>query len=136
MRVLVADDNAKLLASIRQLLAAEPNLSEIGQASDGDEALDAALSGDWDVVVLDVSMPKKSGLQVLQRLRIAKPHLPVVILSVHSSPVYVLTALGAGALGYINKEAAAEELAPAIRCAAKGDVYVAAKIRELLGWDS
>lgn len=123
IRVLVADDHTIVRTGIRHVLEGEPGFDVVGEASTGSDAL--ALAGELrpDVVVLDISMPGASGLQVAARLRTGSSPPRVLILSMHDNPEYVLESVRAGAHGYLLKDTAATELRTAIRAVCRGDSY-------------
>jgi DNA-binding NarL/FixJ family response regulator len=123
IKVLIADDHAIVRKGLKEILAEASADTVVGEARNGEEALMRSLEEDWDVVILDISMPHLSGLQVLRQIKRARPHLPVLILSMHAEWHYVSGALRAGAAGYLNKETAPEELVKAIRVVIAGGTY-------------
>ena len=123
IRVLVADDHAVVREGIRAVLASTPDFEVVGEAGDGAEALDLAASLEPDVLVLDLTMPKLSGLTVAERLRSARSPTRVLILSMHDHPEYVLQAVRAGASGYVLKDAQPDELRAAVRAVRGGREY-------------
>jgi DNA-binding NarL/FixJ family response regulator len=131
-RVLVADDHALLRSGVRQLLEAEPGIVEIGEAGSGRETLDALRTGNWDLLILDINMPDRSGLDVLRHVRSVYPDTRVLVLSGFSERQYALNVLRAGASGYVNKEMAPEELLSAVRTVLHGRRYVTPVLAELL----
>lgn len=124
LRVLVADDHGFVRAGLKQILLEADPACVVGEATNGGEALEKALTEDWDVVILDISMPVQSGLQVLRDLRAQRPLLPVIMLSMHSGPAYVQGAFNLGADGYLNKDAAPDELVEAISQVLAGSKYL------------
>jgi DNA-binding NarL/FixJ family response regulator len=106
-----------------------------GEASSGEEAIRLARTGEWDVVLLDISMPDKNGVDTLAEIKRHRPELPVVMLSMHPESQYAVSLLRAGASGYVSKEGAPEELVHAIRTVAQGRRYVSATLGELLAAD-
>jgi len=131
-RVLVADDHALLRSGVRQLLESEPGIAEIGEAASGRETLEAMRVGTWDLLILDINMPDRSGLDVLRHVRSVHPETRVLVLSGFSERQYALNVLRAGASGYVNKEMAPEELLSAVRTVLHGRRYVTPVLAELL----
>ena len=132
IRVLIADDHAIVRHGLQQILGQEPDMTVGGEAASGEELLAMVGRGEGDVLVLDLSLPGISGLEVLRELRHLAPRLPVLILSVHSDDQYVTRALKAGASGYLTKETAAEELVLAIRRVVGGGRYLSSATAERL----
>jgi DNA-binding NarL/FixJ family response regulator len=130
IRVLVADDHAIVRRGLKQILTAEPDMSVVGEARDGVEALEFARKHACDVVVLDVSMPGPSGLEVLKDLKRERPKLPVLVLSIHPEDQLAIRVLKAGGAGYMTKETAPEELVKAVRRVVAGGRYVSARLAE------
>ena len=136
IKVLIADDHAIVRKGLREILRSEADLQVAGEASDGPAAIDRAMGEPWDMVVLDITMPGASGVEVLKRLKRERPELPVIMLSMHANPLIVKGCLEIGANGYVVKEAAPEELVAAIRTALGGEVYLCYAVREALGGGS
>jgi DNA-binding NarL/FixJ family response regulator len=132
IRVLVADDHLIVRAGIRHVLESESGFEVVGEAASGAEALTLAAQLKPDVVVLDISMPGESGLQVAARFRDSSPEPRVLILSMHDNAEYVLESVRAGAHGYLLKDAAANELRNAIRTVCAGESYFSPPIASLL----
>jgi len=132
MNILIADDHTVVRQGLKQILAAEPDMSVVGEAKNFGETLEAVRNMDWDVLILDYSMPGGNGLQVLKEIKHAYPARPVLILSMHPEDAIAISALRAGAAGYINKECASEELTVAIRKAVSGKKYVSTSLAEKL----
>ena len=135
LRVLIADDHAIVRKGLREILREASATTQVGEASNGREALDRVQADEWDVVVLDITMPGMNGLEVLKQLKALFPKLPVLMLSMHSGYHYVMGSLKAGASGYLNKETAPEELITAIRTAIDGGVYISRSLAENLDLD-
>jgi DNA-binding NarL/FixJ family response regulator len=135
VKVLIADDHAIVRKGLREILREAAEATTVGEASNGQEALDKVGSETWDVVVLDITMPGKNGLEVLKQLKRDHPKLPVLMLSMHSGYHYVQGSLKAGASGYLNKETAPEELVTAIRTAIDGGIYVSRSLASDLNLD-
>ena len=132
LKVLIADDHPVFRRGLRQIIAETSDMVVAGEAADGREALGKAETGDYDVLLLDISMPFETGVDVVSRLRKARPTLPVLMLSVHPEEQYAVRALRAGASGYLTKESAPEELVAAIRKVSTGGKYVSASLAEHL----
>jgi two-component system, NarL family, invasion response regulator UvrY len=124
IRVLIADDHKIVRDGLKGILAATPDLQVADEAASGDEALALVRANDYDVVMLDMSMPGLSGLDLIKRLKIEKPELRMLVLSMHGERQYAARALKAGASGYLNKDSAAEMLVGAIRKIAGGGVHI------------
>jgi len=123
IRVLVADDHMIVRTGIRHVLESEPGIEVVGEAASGSEAISLALELKPDVVVLDISMPDQSGLEVAARLRSGTGTTRVLVLSMHDDAEYVLESVRAGAHGYLLKDTAATELRNAIRAVCRGESY-------------
>ena len=130
MRILIADDHAVVRHGLKVLLAAEFKGAVFGEASGGYEALNLVWQHNWDVVVLDLSMPGRSGLEVLKEIKKVRPKLPVVILSMHPEDQFAIRLLKAGAAAYLTKETAPEQLVSAIRKVVAGGRYVSTALAE------
>lgn len=128
--ILIADDHSVVRQGLKQILAAEPDMLVVGEAKDFGETLEAVRDLAWDVLILDYSMPGGNGLQVLKKIKHSYPRRPVLILSMHPEDAIAISALRAGAAGYISKETASEELTVAIRKAISGKKYVSATLAE------
>ena len=132
MRILIADDHPIVRHGLKQVLANDPAATVVGEATNGDEALDLARKVEWDMAIFDFSMPGRSGLDLLGDLKREFPGRPVLILSMHSEDVHGSRALRGGAAGYITKESAPTELTTAVRKVANGGKYVSASLAEIL----
>jgi two-component system, NarL family, invasion response regulator UvrY len=124
LKVLIADDHAIVRKGLKEILRDGPLPATVGEACDGFEVLDRVAEEDWDILILDITMPHLSGLQVLRQLKKDRPALPVLVLSMHSGPVYAAQSLKAGAAGFLSKESATDELLSAISAALAGKTYV------------
>lgn len=107
----------------------------VGEAVDGDEVLELALKTEWDVLVLDLSMPGRTGIEVIQAMRDLKPTLPILVLSMHPEDQYAVRLLKSGIAGYLNKDVALENLVIAIRKVVAGGKYISAELAERLAYD-
>jgi two-component system invasion response regulator UvrY len=135
IRVFIADDHSIVREGLKQILTDTFDLRVAGEADSGPEALRKIQKNNFDVVVLDLSLPGLSGLDVLKQLKIDKPDLPVLILSIHPEEQYAVRVLKAGASGYLSKETAPEELVGAIRKISSGGRYVSTSLAEKLAFD-
>jgi DNA-binding NarL/FixJ family response regulator len=124
IRILIADDHSIVRDGLKRILASTPDLQAAGEASNGDQALALVRAHDYDVVMLDMSMPGLSGIDLIKRLKIEKPRLRILVLSMHGESQYAARALKAGAAGYLNKDAAADALLGALRKVAAGGVHI------------
>lgn len=124
IRVLLADDHQIVRDGLRRILEAHPEFEVAGEAPGGDETLALVRAQDYDVAVLDMSMPGLSGLDLVKRLKAEKPRLKILVLSMHGEQQYAARALKAGAAGYLTKDSAAEQLVGALRKIAAGGVHV------------
>ena len=136
-RIVLADDHAMVRRGLRMVLEAEPDMAVVGEADDGAEAVKLALDTDADLVVLDVAMPRMTGLQAAAELKQRRPELRTLMLSMYDSEQYFFEALKAGASGYVLKSAADRDLVEAVRAAVRGEPFlypaaIAALIRDYL----
>jgi DNA-binding NarL/FixJ family response regulator len=132
MKVLVADDHAVVREGLKRILTQDQGIQVVAEAEDGSAALDRAREVDLDVVVLDMSMPGRGGLETLQELKRLWPSLGVLVLSMHPEDQYAVRVLREGADGYLSKESAAEELVGALRKIHDGGKYVSPILAERL----
>lgn len=132
VRILIADDHFIVREGLKQIVSDVPDLVVVDEASDGQEALNKAVAGSFDIVILDISMPVKGGLDVLRELKLQKPDSNVLILSVHPEEHYAMRVLKAGASGYLTKESAPDELVMAIRRISQGRKYISTTLAEKL----
>lgn len=135
IRVLIADDHAIVRKGLRQIVREQTAQMEIEEASDGQTVLDKVRNGHVDVLVLDLTMPGRNGLDILQEVKVLRPTLPVLILSMHPEEQYAIRVLKAGAAGYMSKETAPDELVPAIQKIARGGKYISPTLADLLLFD-
>lgn len=124
IRLLVADDHNLVREGLKQILAAAPGIEVTAEASNGDEALALVKAKDFDVALIDMSMPGLAGISLIKRLKLERPKVLVLVLSMHGEAQYAARALKAGASGYLTKDSASEQLVGAIRKVAAGGVYV------------
>jgi two-component system response regulator NreC len=134
MRVLVADDHAIVREGLRQLLNSQRDMELVGEAEDGREALEKAKSLRPDVTLLDIAMPRLSGLEAVRLIKEAVPNIQIVVLSMHKKEAYVHQVLDAGALGYVLKASPSSDVLEAIRTVYRGEYFLSSKIRvEVIG---
>ena len=131
-RIVVADDHTIVREGLKQILAAAGDFDIVGEARDGHEALKAVRELEFDVLVLDMSMPGKSGIELIKQVRAEKPKLRILVLSMHEEHQYAVRAIRAGAAGYLTKEGASAQLVSAIRKVAGGGAYISAAVAEQL----
>jgi DNA-binding NarL/FixJ family response regulator len=131
-RILIADDHAVVRAGLRQFLEEDRTIRDIGEAATGNETLDQLRAGSWDLVILDIYMPDRSGLDILKQIQSSHPDTKVLIISGLPERQYALNAIKAGASGYLAKDAAPEELLKAVRTVLRGRRYVSPTLAELL----
>lgn len=131
-RILLADDHSFIRLGLVQLLHDEFPMVEIRQVADGESLVKEVMQGGWDLVISDLDMPGRSGLEALEQIKLIKPDLPVLILSIYPEELYAIRVLKAGASGYMNKNSAPEELITAINKIAMGKRYITPEIAERL----
>jgi DNA-binding NarL/FixJ family response regulator len=128
VKVLIVDDHAVMRRGIRELLSEEFPHAEFAEAANGEEAVGMAEGKSFDLVVLDLSMPRRGGLDALKDLRVRSPKVRVLVLSYHTEEQYAIRALRAGAQGYLTKDSAPEELTRAARALVEGGKYISAAV--------
>jgi len=140
IRILIADDHTIVRKGLRQILAEEFTDAEIQEVADADELINKVIREKWDVVISDLSMPGKSGLEALQYIKQHMPEIPVLILSIHPEEQYAIRVLKAGASGYLSKDTAPDELVNAVHRVLLGKKYItismAEKIADTLNKDA
>jgi two-component system, NarL family, invasion response regulator UvrY len=132
IKILIADDHAIVRQGLRQIVSADKQMKIVGEVQNGTELLQLLRKEPVDVVILDISMPGRNGLEILKDLKRDFPMLPVIVLSMYSEDQYAVRSLRAGAAGYMTKESAPEELVEAIRKAFQGGKYISPHVAELL----
>jgi two-component system invasion response regulator UvrY len=134
IRILIADDHRIVREGLKQILAENPDMIVADEASNGQEVIGKIWENDYDVVLLDISMPGRSGLDILKQLKTERPKLSVLVLSMYSEEQYAMRALRAGASGYMTKESAPDELIEAIRKVSTGRKYISPTVAEKLAF--
>jgi DNA-binding NarL/FixJ family response regulator len=132
IRILVVDDHAIVRAGLKQFIANEPDMRIAGEAETGTQAVAMIAQADWDIVILDISMPDQNGVDTLRRIRHLRPQLPVLILSGFPESQYAVNLMRSGASGYLTKGGAARDLLAAIRAVARGHKYVTPALTDIL----
>jgi len=135
MRILIADDHAVFRRGLKETIGEAFSKVTFGEAKTAPETLEHVRLHDWDIVILDISMPGKSGLDILGDLKRLRPKLPILLLSMHPEEQYARRALKAGASGYLTKESVPEELKLAVKKITSGGRYVSANLAERLAYD-
>jgi len=130
--VLVVDDHAIIRNGLKKILADTDDLNVAGEAANGNAALEKVRERDWDVVILDISMPGRNGLGLIKLIKEERPKLPILIFSMHQEEQYAVRAIRAGAAGYLSKDDDSELLLPALRKVAAGGVFISPKVADLL----
>jgi DNA-binding NarL/FixJ family response regulator len=131
-RIILADDHSFIRLGLVQILKDEYPAAEITQVGDGEALIKEVMLHDWDLVISDLDMPGRSGLEALEQIKLIKPHLPVLILSIYAEELYAVRVLKAGASGYLNKNSAPDELITAVQRISLGKKYITAEIAEKL----
>ena len=132
IKILIADDHAIVREGLKQILSGSPDMKVIGEAESGDEALHLIRTEQWDVLLLDVTMPGKNVLEVIKLAKMQAPHLPILILSMCPEDQQAIRLLNTGADGFLNKASAPEQLVEAIRKVARGGKYISPTLAEKL----
>ena len=132
IRVLIADDHAIVREGLKQILGDNPDIFIVGEATDGNDALDKIRGGAWNVVLLDMSMPGRTGLDVLKQVKKEHPEVPVLILSMHPEDQFAVRAIKAGAAGYLTKGCAPEQLMTALLKVSAGGKYITETVADKL----
>jgi len=132
IRILIADDHVIVRAGLKEFIADQTDMEVTAEAATGAEAIAAVRAYDFDVVLLDILMPDKNGIDTLKTLAHINPELPVLILSTYGEDQYAVNLLRAGAAGYVNKEAASAQLVAAIRTVVHGRKYVSPALEQIL----
>jgi DNA-binding NarL/FixJ family response regulator len=136
IRVIIADDHQILREGLKQLLLAAGDLDVVGEAADGNEVLQRVRTLGCDVLLLDKSMPGRSGVELIRQVKSEKPKLRILVLSMHEEHQYAVRAIRAGASGYLTKESAAAQLVAALRKVAGGGAFISAEVAERLAQEA
>jgi two-component system invasion response regulator UvrY len=132
LKALIADDHAIVRRGLKEILAEEFDVEQFGEAGNASQVLELVYKQNWDILILDITMPGRSGLEVLKEVKHDHPQLPVLVLSIHPEDQFAIRTLRAGAAGYMTKENAPEELINAVRKVLGGGKYVSSSLAEKL----
>ena len=132
IRVVIADDHTILREGLRQLLGAAADIAVVAEAADGHEVMARVRSDEFDLLLLDMSMPGKSGIELIKQVHAEKPKVKILVLSMHEEQQYAVRAIRAGASGYLTKESASRQLVDAIRKIAAGGAFISAEVAQQL----
>src|SRR5512138_1570688 len=135
-KIVVADDHTIVREGLKQILASQPDFQVVAEASDGHEVMKRVRELDFDVLLLDMSMPGKSGVELIKQVKSEKPKLRILVLSMHEEHQYAVRAIRAGASGYLTKESAAVQLTAALRKVAGGGAFITPEVAERLALDA
>ena len=135
LEVLVADDHAIIRDGLKKIIADTDDLVVAGEAGNGHAVLEKVRERDWAVVVLDMSMPGRNGVELIKLIKAERPKLPILIFSMHPEEQFAVRGIRAGASGYLSKESDSELLLPALRKVAGGGIFISQKVAELLATD-
>lgn len=134
IRILIADDHTLMRDGLKQIIAASGDALVAGEACDGFETLEKIRNGAWDLLLLDISMPGRGGVELIRQIRAEKPHLPVLVLSMHKESEYAVRTIRAGAAGYLCKDSASLQLLSAIRAVAAGGRFISPEVASELAF--
>jgi DNA-binding NarL/FixJ family response regulator len=132
IRLVLADDHTIVREGLKQLLGAAGDLQVVGEAQNGHEVIERIRALDFDVLLLDMSMPGKSGIELIRQVHAEKPKLRILVLSMHEEHQYAVRAIRAGAAGYLTKESASRQLVDAIRKVAAGGAFISSEVAQQL----
>jgi DNA-binding NarL/FixJ family response regulator len=135
IRVVVADDHTIVREGLRRILSGQADIEIAGEATNGHEVMDRVRAGGFDLLLMDLSMPGKSGIELIKQVKDEKPKLAVLVLTMHEEEQYAVRAIRAGASGYLTKESAPEQLVAAIRKIASGRLFINPGVAEQLALD-
>ena len=131
-QILIADDHAVVRRGVKEILEEEPGLKVLGQATNGYEVIQNIQEKNWDILILDITLPDRNGLDILKEVKMLRPDLPVLILSMHPEEVFAVRALKLKAAGYVTKGSVPEELVLAIKMVLNGHIYISPSLSEKL----
>lgn len=132
VKILIADDHKILIQGLKKILLEDFKNAEIGEAANADEVFDKIKENKWSILLLDISMPGRSGLEVIAELKYKEPNLPILVLSMYAEEQFALRALKSGASGYLRKDSAYEELVTAVNKILNGGVYISHSVEDLI----
>ena len=132
IRIVIADDHTIVREGLKQLLGSAGDLQVVAEAADGHQAIERVRSEEFDVLLLDMSMPGRSGIELIKQVHAEKPRLRILVLSMHEEQQYAVRAIRAGASGYLTKESASAQLVAAIRKVASGGAFISAEVAQQL----
>ncbi|HTQ00009.1 MAG TPA: response regulator transcription factor [Casimicrobiaceae bacterium] len=132
IRVVIADDHTILREGLRQLLGSAADITVVSEAADGHQVMQRVRTDEFDVLLLDMSMPGKSGIELIKQVKAERPKLRILVLSMHEEAQYAVRAIKAGASGYVTKDSAATQLVTAIRKVGAGGAFITAEVAEQL----
>lgn len=135
IRIALADDHKIVRQGLKQILDEEADLQVVGEAASGSETLKLVAESPLDVLVLDMSMPGRSGIELIKLIKLEKPKLGILVLSMHQEEQYAVRAIKSGAKGYLTKESASDQLISAIRKVASGGVFITPTVAERMALD-
>jgi two-component system, NarL family, invasion response regulator UvrY len=135
MKIIIIDDHKLVRSGLKQIISEEPGFEVIGEGENFHDAIDLVNNTDADVMLLDISLPGKSGIEILMDVKRIKPKLPVLILSMHPEEQFATRTLRSGASGYLTKETAPEELIIALKKVSQGGKYISRSVAEILAFD-
>ncbi|MBC7919414.1 MAG: response regulator transcription factor [Rhodoferax sp.] len=128
IRILLADDHTLMREGLKQILGTAEDMTVGGEAGDGFQTLERVREGHWDLLLLDMSMPGRSGVELIKQIKSEKPQLPILVLSMHKEDEYAVRSIRAGASGYLCKDSASQQLLRAIRTVASGGRFISAEV--------
>ena len=136
IRIVIADDHTIMREGLKRILEGADDIEVVGEATDGFEALAQVRKGGFDLLMLDLSMPGRNGVELIRQIKDEMPKLPILILTMHDEEQYAVRAIRAGARGYLTKESAGTQLVSAIRRVASGRPYISLEVAEQLAMDA